>query len=71
MVKQIESRSDPEKGAAQAVQEPCSPAKPILADVLREQMEFLLAHAGHNSPYCEDCLRLQSVIEILMQPFRS
>ncbi|MGO9260007.1 MAG: hypothetical protein ACLQU1_27395 [Bryobacteraceae bacterium] len=58
-------------GAAAAVQavSPCYLAAPALPDVLCEQMEFLLAHAGHNSAGCADCLRLAQIVRILMRPF--
>ena len=48
---------------------PCYLATPALPDVLGEQMDFLLAHAGHNSAGCADCLRLTQVVRILMRPF--
>jgi hypothetical protein len=58
-------------GAAPAVQavSPCYLAAPALPDVLNEQMEFLLAHVGHNTAGCADCVRLEQVRRILMRPF--
>jgi hypothetical protein len=58
-------------GAAPAVRgvSPCYLAVPALPDVVGEQMEFLLSHAGHNSAGCADCLRLAQVMRILMRPF--
>jgi hypothetical protein len=40
-----------------------------LADVWREQMDSLVAHAGHNAPGCSECLRLAQMVRILMRPF--
>jgi hypothetical protein len=48
---------------------PCYLAASALPDVLCEQMDFLLAHAGHNLDGCADCLRLAQVVRILMRPF--
>lgn len=42
-----------------------------LPDVLYEQMDYLLAHAGHDEPGCSDCLRLRQVVSALMRPFDS
>ncbi len=48
---------------------PCYLAAPELTDVLYEQMDYLLAHAGHNTAGCADCARLAKVVRVLMQPF--
>jgi hypothetical protein len=40
-----------------------------LSDVWREQVDSLVAHAGHNTPGCSECLRLAQVLRILMRPF--
>ncbi len=58
-------------GAAAAVQavSPCYLAAPALPEVLKEQMSYLLAHAGHNTKGCPDCLRLAQVVRLLMRPF--
>lgn len=58
-------------GAAAAVRaaSPCYLATPPLPDVLHEQMDFLLAHEGHNTAGCSDCLRLAQLVRILMRPF--
>jgi len=47
----------------------CYQAAPALPDVLNEQMSYLLAHAGHNTAGCTDCLRLAQVVRLLMRPF--
>jgi len=49
---------------------PCYIPSAALPDVIREQMDFLLAHAGHNTPGCAECLRLEQAVWILMRPFR-
>jgi len=58
-------------GAAEAVQaaSPCYLAVPALPDVLNEQMEYLIGHAGHNAAGCADCQRLTEVVRLLMRPF--
>jgi hypothetical protein len=58
-------------GAAAAVRavSPCYLAAPPLPDVLTEQLEFLLGHAGHNAAGCAECLRLAQVVRLLMRPF--
>ena len=48
---------------------PCYLAMPALSDVLDEQFSYLLAHAGHNTEGCRDCLRLAQVLRLLMRPF--
>lgn len=47
----------------------CYLQKPELADVLNEQMTYLLAHVGHNTAGCGDCARLAQVVVLLMRPF--
>jgi len=47
----------------------CYLAAPALADILNEQMSYLLAHAGHDKADCVDCLRLAQVVRLLMRPF--
>ena len=45
-----------------------SPASPL--DVMREQMEYLFAHASPNClPGCPDCIRLANVRRFLLRPF--
>lgn len=40
------------------------------AEVMREQMEYLLEHVGANCfPGCADCARLEQVKRCLLQPF--
>ena len=40
------------------------------ADVMREQMEYLLAHAAAAChPGCSDCARLEQVRRYLLRPF--
>jgi len=58
-------------GAAAAIRpvSPCYQAAADLPDVLSEQLEFLLGHAGHNAAGCADCLRLAQVVRLLMRPF--
>jgi hypothetical protein len=42
----------------------------FVVDVMREQMEFLLAHAGRAcAPECPECARLGQVREFLLRPF--
>jgi hypothetical protein len=71
----IANRSDlpakSSKAAAAAVQalSPCYLAAPALPEVLEEQMAFLLAHEGHNTAGCSECLRLAQLVRILMRPF--
>jgi len=58
-------------GAAAAVR-PASPRylkAAELPEVLTEQFEYLLDHAGHNKPGCAECARLQEVVRLLMKPF--
>jgi len=47
----------------------CYLEPPALPDVWREQLDSLVAHAGHNTPGCADCLRLAQVVRLLMRPF--
>ena len=58
-------------GAAAAVRpaSPCYLAAPALPEVLHEQIAFLLAHDGHNTAGCSECLRLAQLVRILMRPF--
>ncbi len=43
-----------------------------LADVMFDQLDYLLAHNGRDcSPDCGDCSRLQQVKNWLLLPFRS
>ena len=58
-------------GAAASVRpvSTCYLESPALPDVLNEQMSYLLAHAGHNTAGCADCLRLAQVVRLLMRPF--
>lgn len=40
------------------------------ASVMREQMEYLMAHAGSSChPDCPDCTRMEQVKRYLLQPF--
>ena len=55
--------------AAVGAPSPCYLETPTLPDVLNEQMSYLLAHAGHNTPGCADCQRLSEVVRVLMRPF--
>lgn len=52
--------------------EPSQTASPIAADtdeILREQLEFLIDHAGQGACGCSSCLRYSSVRAVLMQVF--
>jgi hypothetical protein len=41
-----------------------------LADVMIEQIEYLLSHRGSNCrPGCADCARLSGVEALLLRPF--
>jgi hypothetical protein len=40
-----------------------------LTDVLFEQLDYLLTHAGNCLPGCSDCGRLEQVKRCLLQPF--
>jgi hypothetical protein len=43
-----------------------------LADVMFDQLEYLLAHAGGKcAPGCMDCRRLEEVKNWLLLPFRA
>ena len=43
---------------------------PSLAEVLHEQMDYLLTHIDHHGlPDCVDCLRLEQVKQSLLRPF--
>jgi len=45
---------------------------PLIADtneILREQLEFLIEHAGEQTCGCSSCLRYSSVRAVLMQVF--
>lgn len=55
--------------AALALGSPSYLPGPPLAEVLREQVDFLLTHAGHNVRGCADCLRARKLLRILMRPF--
>ena len=57
--------------AAPRTTTPCYLEPAALPDVLYEQMDYLLAHAGHDEPGCSDCLRLKQVVNTLMQPLTS
>jgi hypothetical protein len=42
-----------------------------VAEVMREQFDFLLAHASDGcSDACPECARLRAVRELLCKPFR-
>ncbi len=42
-----------------------------VADILHEQLEYLIAHSADScAPGCEDCVRLQQVQGWLLMPFR-
>ncbi len=57
-------------GAAAAVHSPCYVEPAPLADVMLEQMEYLLAHAARPCPpACVDCARLAEVRRLLLLPF--
>jgi hypothetical protein len=47
----------------------CYLAEPAITDVLREQIEFLLAHSRHDTRGCTDCMRLNKLVAVLMSPF--
>lgn len=66
-----EHRDTPTNSASAAVhvQPSCYLEAPALADVVNEQMSYLLAHAGHNTAGCPDCQRLSDVVRLLMRPF--
>ena len=43
----------------------------LLADVMFEQLEYLIGHSdGDCPPDCIDCTRLQQVRNLLLLPFR-
>ncbi len=57
--------------AAAAVKGPCYVPPATLADVLIEQIEYLLAHGGDGCPKgCADCARLSGVEALLLRPFQ-
>jgi hypothetical protein len=58
-------------GAAAAVRasSPRYLAAAELPDVLNEQLDYLLDHAGHHAAGCADCARLAEVVRLLMRPF--
>jgi len=61
-----ESEPSAEAGHVQCFLE--SPA--AYADVMREQMEYLLHHLGASCfPGCPDCARLEQVKRPLLRPF--
>jgi hypothetical protein len=44
---------------------------PALFDVLIEQVEYLVGHAGDCRPGCAECARLEQLKCCLLQPFQS
>ena len=42
-----------------------------LFDVLVEQVDYLVGHAGECLPGCRDCARLEQLKSCLLQPFQS
>jgi hypothetical protein len=50
----------------------CYVAPPCLADVLFEQLDYLVSHARQGcEPGCPICERLSRVLEPLLEPFRT
>ena len=47
------------------------PAPEGPAEILREQFDYLVRHAGSCAAPCADCARFRRIAEILMEPFRS
>ena len=67
--------SSPNRGprVSAKVQHGCSYLGPAAStvDVMWEQMEFLVAHAGEAcKPGCPECNRLEQVKRCLLQPFQ-
>jgi|HubBroStandDraft_1064217.scaffolds.fasta_scaffold678261_2 hypothetical protein len=71
MAKHSDSPAQPTGVAAVRGLSSCYLAAPALHDVLNEQMAYLLAHAGHNTAGCADCLRLAKIVGLLMRPFEN
>ena len=44
-------------------------AETPLVDVLKEQLQYLVAHGNRCAPDCPDCRRLARVTQDLLQPF--
>jgi hypothetical protein len=54
-----------------ALQHSCYVASAVAADVLFDQLEYLVAHRGRDCPSdCIECSRLERVKHWLLLPFR-
>jgi len=60
----------PEKERPQDEKHSCYIAPASEEDVMFDQLEWLLGHADeHCGPGCPDCMRLESVKRLLLEPF--